>query len=154
MIRRDMDVSLLSGRYQVRCLTPADVPEIYTLCKENPLFYRHCPPFVTEQSILDDMQALPPNKTSADKFYVGYYDGTNLIAIMDLIRAYPRDEIAFIGFFMTAADVQNAGIGTGIITELCGCLKDMGFSAVRLGWVPGNPQAVHFWHKNGFRYLL
>ena len=25
-----------------------------------------------------------------------------------------------------------------------------GYKEIRLGWVKGNPQAEHFWHKNGF----
>lgn len=46
--------------------------------------------------------------------------------------------------------VQNAGIGSGIIDTLCSCLKNHGFSSIRLGWVKGNPQAEHFWKKNRF----
>lgn len=145
-----MDVSLFSDRYHVRRMDRADAAEIYALCRENALYYRYCPPFVTEQSIFADMEALPPNKEAADKYYVGYYDGAELIAVLDLILAYPDEETAFIGFFMTAQSVQNTGVGSGIIDELCRRLARMGFSRVRLGWVKGNPQAEHFWHKNGF----
>ncbi|MCI8810722.1 MAG: GNAT family N-acetyltransferase [Oscillibacter sp.] len=128
----------------------ADVIDIYLLCSKNNLYYQYCPPFVTEQSILDDMQALPPNKDVSDKYYIGYYKGEELIAVMDLIMAYPDEKTAFIGFFMTAVPIQNTGIGSGIIDDLCGYLRDIGFSSVRLGWVRGNPQAEHFWHKNNF----
>ena len=27
----------------------------------------------------------------------------------------------------------------------------IGMKEIRLGWVDGNPQAEHFWHKNGFK---
>lgn len=145
-----MDVSSFSRRYCVRRMDRADVADIYSLCKKNGLYYRYCPPFVTEQSILEDMEALPPNKEAFDKYYVGYYEGADLIAVMDLIRAYPDEGTAFIGFFMTAASVQNAGVGSSIIDELCCYLARAGFSNVRLGWVKGNPQAEHFWRKNGF----
>lgn len=53
---------------------------------------------MTEQSILDDMNALPPNKEICDKYYVGYYKGEELIAVMDFIMAYPDEKTAFIGF--------------------------------------------------------
>lgn len=69
---------------------------------------------------------------------------------MDFIMAYPDEKTAFIGFFMTEVSVQNTGIGSKIINNLCSCLTDIGLSVVRLGWVKGNPQAEHFWHKNGF----
>ncbi len=145
-----MDISLFSDDYDVRRMDKADVKDIYLLCSKNGLFYQYCPPFVTEQSILDDMKALPPNKEMSDKYYVGYYKGDKLIAVMDLIMAYPDEKTAFIGFFMTAASVQNTGIGSGIIDDLCCYLTDIGFSSVRLGWAKGNPQSEHFWHKNNF----
>lgn len=145
-----MDVSQFSARYSVRHLDQADVPDILTLCRENTLFYQHCPPFVTAQKIMDDMKALPPRKEICDKHYVGYYDVGRLIAIMDFIMAYPDEHTAFIGFFMTDISIQNAGIGSSIISELCHYLSDIGIARVRLGWVKGNPQSEHFWHKNRF----
>ncbi len=57
-----MDISLFSNEYTVRCMEKADAADIYLLCSKNGLYYQYCPPFVTEQSILDDMKALPPNK--------------------------------------------------------------------------------------------
>ncbi len=51
---------------------------------------------------------------------------------------------------MLAAELQNKGIGSSIITELGDKLKELGVAAIRLGWVNGNPQAEHFWKKNGF----
>ena len=54
---------------------------------------------------------------------------------------------------MTDVSVQNQGIGSAIIAELAVYLKSMGFQAIRLAWVKGNPQAEHFWIKNGFEFL-
>lgn len=147
---KKMDVSSFSSHYHVRCLNKADITDIYSLCSKNNLYYQYCPPFVTEDSILKDMAALPPNKEMSDKYYVGYYKGNELIAVMDFIMAYPDEKTAFIGFFMTAVSIQNAGIGSRIMDELCCYLKESGLSYVRLGWVSGNPQAEHFWHKNHF----
>ena len=53
-----MDISLFSNDYTVRRMEKADVADIYLLCSKNDLYYQYCPPFVTEQSILDDMKAL------------------------------------------------------------------------------------------------
>lgn len=105
---------------------------------------------MSEQSIRDDMNALPPGKTVSDKYYVGYYDGERLIAVMDMIMAFPEKTTSFIGFFMTDIEAQNKGLGSFIISELCKVMTGMGMRAVRLGWVKGNPQAEHFWKKNGF----
>ncbi|MCM1557955.1 MAG: GNAT family N-acetyltransferase [Butyrivibrio sp.] len=111
---------------------------------------RKCPPFVTEDSIRKDMTALPPGKTAEDKYYVGYFNRHGLAAVMDLIMGFPNNDTAFIGFFMTDVSIQNKGTGSKIISELCTCLSESGISSIRLGWVKGNPQAEHFWHKNGF----
>lgn len=58
--------------YQVRRLGRDDVDAIYELCRENRIFYRYHEPFVTKESILDDMEALPPGKSREDKYYVGF----------------------------------------------------------------------------------
>ena len=117
-----MDITSLSARYSVRRLTPDDAPVVYALCRENTLYYRYCPPFVTEQSIIADMAALPPRKTLDDKYFLGFFDGEKLIAVLDLITAFPDEKTAFIGFFMTDVSVQHAGVGSGIIRELCAAL--------------------------------
>ena len=146
-----MDLSHFSHDYTARRLGKADVADVYSLCSKNSLYYQYCPPFVSEQSILDDMKALPPNKEMCDKYYIGYYKGKELIAVMDFIMAYPDERTGFIGFFMTAASVQNTGIGSSIIEDLCHYLAEIGLSYVRLGWVKGNPQAEYFWRKNLFK---
>ena len=96
------------------------------------------------------MEALPPHKDPSDKYYIGFFEDDDLIAVMDLITAFPDEKTAFIGFFMTDTPVQNMGTGSSIIEGVCSFLRIAGFSNVRLGWVQGNPQAAHFWHKCGF----
>lgn len=145
-----IDLSNFSDRYTVRRIEKDDLSIVYDLCRKNSLYYDYCPPAVTEQSIVDDMNALPPNKSSDDKYYLGYFDGKQLIALMDLIMQYPDDTTAFIGFFMTDVSVQHAGVGSRIIDDLCSCLKNINISKVRLGWAKGNPQSEHFWRKNSF----
>ena len=144
------EICCFSNRYFVRRLTADDIAEIYKLCRNNVLYYKYCPPFVTEQSIASDMKALPPNKEDFDKYYLGYYDGEKLIAVMDFIMGYPDKKTAFIGFFMTDVSVQGTGVGSNIIHDLCLYSKACGLTGIRLGWVRGNPQAEHFWHRNGF----
>lgn len=146
-----MELSEISSRYYVRQLEEEDIPEVYALCRENRLYYEYCPPVVTPETIAADRKALPPGKKPKDKYYLGFFQGSRLLAVLDLILAYPNAQTAFIGFFMTDRAAQGRGLGSEIIGELCGALKNMGFAAVRLGWVQGNPQAEHFWHKNCFR---
>lgn len=145
-----METVKLSSSYEVRELTDSDIDAVYELCKRNDLYYRYCPPYVTKDGICEDMKALPPGKQKKDKYYIGFYDNNSLIAVMDLISGFPDEQTAYIGFFMTDLSVQKKGTGTKIISELCDELARNGFSFVKLGWVKGNPQAEHFWKKNGF----
>lgn len=126
---------------------------LFELMRENTLYYKYHPPFVTKESIVDDMRALPPKKGYEDKYYVGFFDENGLVANMDLILAYPENEVAFIGFFMTDVRFQKKRVGSKIIRETCACLKSLGFKKVRLGVDRGNPQSFAFWKKNGFSVL-
>ena len=100
MERVNFQIEQLSKQYEVRKLTDTDVAAVYALCKGNPLYYQYCPPFVTEDSIRADMAALPPHKTVEDKYYLGFFEGDRLMAVMDLILRFPTEETVFVGFFM------------------------------------------------------
>lgn len=148
-----MDLHLLSKSYTVRKLDEADVDAIFELMRKNEIFYKYHPPFVTKESILEDMKALPPQKSYEDKYYIGFFEDETLVANMDLILSYPTEQIAFIGFFMTDVQYQNKGIGSKIIGEVCACLKSLGYTKVRLGVDKGNPQSYAFWLKNQFSVI-
>lgn len=153
MSRGDLDPRTLSARYAVRRLTAADVEAVYALCRENRLFYDHHPPFVTRESILSDMAALPPGAEARSKYFLGFFAGEQLTAILDLILDWPEEGIAWIGLFMTDVSVQGCGVGTAIIRELAECLGGMGIRSLRLGVDRGNPQSAAFWRKSGFAVL-
>lgn len=148
---KKLNLELISKKYVTRRLGETDVTVVVDVCKENPLFYQHCPPFVTEDSIRADMFALPPRMTMEDKYYLGFFEGDTLVAVMDLILGFPKEEIAFVGFFMMNKAMQGKGLGTALLEEVCAHLKESGFKYVRLGFAKGNPQSEHFWLKNGFR---
>lgn len=66
-----MDIRLLSKKYAVRPLDINDVDTIYDMSCKNEIYYKYHSPFVTKESIANDMRALPPNKSYGDKYYVG-----------------------------------------------------------------------------------
>lgn len=57
-----MNLDFLSKSYAVRRLGDDDIAILFDLMKKNMVFYRFHPPFVTRESILEDMNALPPQK--------------------------------------------------------------------------------------------
>ena len=145
-----IDHDFSSCKYQVRKLENKDIEAVYTLCQSNPQFYEYHPPFVTRESILEDMAALPPGKVMADKHFMGFWKDGVLMAILDLIVNYPQEKAAYIGLFMTDAVCQNRGVGSEIIQELATILAAGGFEKIRLAIDEGNPQSEAFWLKNHF----
>ena len=145
-----MEIRNLSSEYAVRHLGNEDVGIIFELSRHNHIFYQYHPPFVTTESILEDIGALPPDKDYTDKFYIGFFDGGTLIAVMDLILDYPQEKTAFIGLFMMDAAFQGRGTGSKIIGECAAYLTSLGYQKIRLGIDKGNPQSDAFWRKNGF----
>ena len=147
---RKGNISLLSDRYTARFLHEEDIPAIYNLYVGNPMYFEYCPPAPTFDGIRSDMLALPPGKDYNDKYYMGFFDGECLIAIMDLVLKYKDNDSAFIGLFMVDKSVQKQGVGSDIITRVCDRLRKEGYSHVRLGFAKGDPQSESFWLKNGF----
>lgn len=115
-----MQLQSLSRRYTVRRLMETDVDAMLALCSGNPQFYRYHPPMATKASILDDLQAVPPGKTLSDKYFIGFYDGETLAAMMDLITGYPNPATAYIGLFMVDAAQQGRGTGSALIADIAG----------------------------------
>lgn len=144
-----MDILRISKSYHVKRITDKNIPEVFDLCLGNPLYYKHCPPMVTAESIKTDLKKLPPRKTLEDKFYIGFYEDGHLVAVMDLILGYPNDLTIFIGFFMMNKKYQGKGIGSLIMEEVFDYFMS-DYKYVRLGYVSGNKESEGFWLKNHF----
>lgn len=148
-----IDINKLILKYKVRKMTESDIELIYDLCLNNQQYYEYCSKEPSTEIIKDDLTVTPPGKSMSDKYYVGFFDNEKLIAVLDLIDGYPDEDIAFIGFFMLAKELQGQGIGSFMVAEICDYLKSIGFKKVRLGIDTDNPQSNHFWKKNGFIVL-
>ena len=147
-----MEIQHLSNQYAVHNLLPIDAEMVYEVLKNNTIFYRYHPPMVTVESILEDMEALPPNKGYEDKHYIGFFRNDVLVAVMDLIEHYPQHGTALLGFFAMNSNLQGQGVGTAIISDSVTYLAQVGYTKGRLGIDKGNPQSKAFWLKNGFAF--
>ena len=147
------DFAKLSRDYAIRRMRDVDADAILALCQQNTQYYEYCGKQPSKELILNDLHITPPGIEEADKYYLGFYEGETLAAVMDLILAYPDGKTCFIGFFMLDRQRQGKQVGSGIIREACRVLKNAGFTAVQLGIDKGNPQSTHFWKKNGFQIV-
>lgn len=147
------DINKFSNQYSVRFLKENDIDLIIEFCNGNPLFYEYTIARPTKENLLEDMRITPPGIDLKDKYYVGYFDNETLVAVLDLIDGWPSKEVAYIGFFMMNHSYQGKNIGSSIIKELSIYLKSLNVKYLRLGVDDGNPQSLHFWHKNGFELV-
>ena len=92
-----MQVEHLSSDYRVSLLSKKDVPKIYQLYQGNPLYFEHMKTQPTLENTEEDLIVFPPGKQKQDKFFVGFWEKEKLIAVLDLIAAYPNAHTAFIG---------------------------------------------------------
>lgn len=64
-----------------------------------------------------------------------------MIAIMDMVFAFPDDETVYIGLFMVDHDVQGYGIGSIIIEEYAEYIRTLGKKTIQLAFAKGNLQS-------------
>lgn len=145
-----LDIKCFSKYYVVRKMTEEDAQLIYNMTSKNLQYYEYCGRKNVLEDIYNDLKITPPEVELKDKYYVGFFQEDELIAVMDLIDGFPDETTAYIGFFMMNIKYQGKGLGTKLITELFDYLRDMGFERVRLGYEKDNPQSSHFWKKQKF----
>lgn len=147
-----MNIEGLSSEFYVRKINKSDIDKAYEFCSKNEKYYEYCPPLVTKESIVNDMNALPPGANPDNKYYLAYFDkDDDIVAMLDLILEIPDKESAFIGFFMLDKGRQRRGIGSKIIEDLSSELKKGGIKRIKLGIAEKNVEALSFWNKNGFK---
>ena len=150
---RKIEIRKLSKKYDVRKLNLDDVEIIYTFCKSNTQYYQYCGKNISKELIEHDIRITPPGIQMEQKYYIGFFENSMLVAIMDLIDGYPNSNSAFIGFFMMNRTLQGVGIGSRIISEVLNYLKEQSFEKCQLGIDKDNPQSNYFWRKIGFELI-
>ena len=121
-----IDIKRLSSYYEIRTLTDSDVDDILDLCQHNTLFYEYTEARPTREEIQSDMRITPPGIDLPNKYFFGFFEGQDLVAVMDLIDGYPKQENAYIGFFMMNQEYQGKHIGSEIINETADYLRKVG----------------------------
>jgi GNAT superfamily N-acetyltransferase len=96
--------------------------------------------------------ALPPDKTYDDKFVFGIWRAGAMIGVIDLIRGYPREDIAYVGLLLLSEKHQGRGYGRAAYHLLEEQIRSWGTCRrVRLAVVRVNAEAIPFWLGLGFQ---
>ena len=103
---------------------------------------------------LETLNGLPPGKTPADKFVLGFFLGPDLIGCADLIRGYPTPEHAYIGLLLFSENQQNRGFGPKALAQIALVAARWGCPWIRLAVIATNTRAHAFWRRQGFREVF
>ena len=146
-----LDTDALSTDYDVRRITEGDITAVYDLCRANRRYYRYMKTEPTKRNLTEVISEMPEGTDAAQKNFLGFYDADGkLVAILDLITAYPQAGSAFIGWFMVEAELQGQGIGSQIFADIRASLEAQGYTELALGVIKENEPAIEFWEKQGF----
>ncbi len=136
--------------YKICLLNESHVPLVLNVYKSNPAYFEACPPAPNENSVLHDMQALPPLCSKEQKQYMGVFKNNTLLAVIDLILHSPSKSILWIGLLMVNGSVHGQGLGKQILQAIELSAKELGLDAIQLGCMQKNTPALQFWKAMGY----
>lgn len=140
-----LSVKILSG-------SPEEMQDVQRVLEEAPTYSLRisgAPPPATDAETL--FTELPPGKTYADKFVLGFYEAGRMIGCADVIRSFPTEEKAMVGLLLLSESRQAKGLGSQAYAEVEKlCLSWPQVEIARIGVVKTNEAALPFWLKMGF----
>ena len=96
------------------------------------------------------LTATPPGKKAEDKHVFKVVYGADTVGIIDIIKDYPQNGVAFIGLLAIAEDSHRQGLGRQTYQGLEALAQQqMKASIIRLAIVDANP-VEGFWERMGF----
>jgi RimJ/RimL family protein N-acetyltransferase len=131
---------------------PQDVAALQRVLEAAPSYYHRVtggPP--TPQEARSTYRILPEGKSPQDKFLFGIVRGDELVGCVDLVRGYPKPEIAYLGLLLVSERQQKRGIGRAayrLVEETV-----LGWGAcdrIRLSVLRANDGVIPFWASFGF----
>ena len=148
--RASVDIETLSSDYDVRRITEADISDVYNLCRSNRRYYRSINESPSKKRLTEVISELPESADASQKYFVGFYDGDDLYAILDLITGYPEKDDAFIGWFMVDETHHRQGIGSQIFADIRAAMKAQGYDLLTLECPASSEDSIEFWKNQGF----
>ena len=105
------------------------------------------------KNIREDITALPPGRTLADKNFLLLFYQRRPAAVIDYVEGYPDETTGYIGLFMLHADIHRRGLGIQLMKALEICAAETGKNRIELGCYQTNETGKGFWKSMGFREL-
>ncbi len=136
-------------------ITPEDMPALQALLECSADYYNlienHAPGPDAAISLVNDG---PPGWGMENKILIGIFSqGGTLVAVLEGMRHYPRQNIFWIGLLLVDPSRRGQGLGERIMTGFEGWARSQGARQIRLGVVDVNKKALRFWQRIGFEQV-
>jgi hypothetical protein len=88
--------------------TPAEMTELQRVLEEAPSYSHRVtglPPGPSDAQ--STYSILPPGKTYEDKFVFGIWRAAAMIGVIDVVRGYPTENVAYLGLLLLSEKYQG-----------------------------------------------
>lgn len=147
----DLNIESLSSDFQAKRIKEEDISDVYNLYRSNVKYYRSNNERPSKKRLTEVISEVPDGADPSQKYFIGFYEDDDLIAILDLITGYPEKDDAFIGWFMVKAEMHRQGIGSQLLADIRATLKAQGYDKISLKCSKESEETFSFWQNQGFR---
>lgn len=131
-----------------------DRDEIFSFLEENWDYYQlHYQRSSQEKDVDEILFFVPEEKTLEDKEVYFLYKGDKCVAILDILKGFPNEDVWYIGMFVVHRRERGKTYGKHIIEDLEMKAKEQGIKEFRACTVEKNERGISFWKREGFKEL-
>lgn len=146
----DINIETFSSDFETKRIKEADIADVYNLYRSNVKYYRSNNERPSKKALTKVISEIPEGADISQKYFLGFYDKDDIVAILDLITGYPNKDDAFIGWFMVKEELHRKGVGSQIIADVRASLQAQGIKHISLECGKENKDAISFWKDQGF----
>lgn len=140
---------------RVEGLVPEDAARLqllYEACADYAVMESGAP--TAPDAAAAEFEAIPPNRTVADKFMFALLDPRgDIVGLLECVRGYPDDGCWWIGLLMLHPAERGRGTARMFFEAFADWAKRQGASRLELAVFDANRRADRFWRARGFHRI-
>ena len=145
------DIETLSTSFDVQPISDDNLGDVFWLMRSNRRYLHEMGEQLAKGPLTTLVSKTPEGAEPGNRHFVGFFGESGaLVAVMDLICAYPQADTARIDWFMVAADMQGQGVGSQIFADVRAALQAQGFKRIELTIPERATDGIAFWKAQGF----
>lgn len=141
----------LGENYHIQKMTEDTLKDAFGIMQANTYYFSKTQLHpVSIEECKQNLYTLPPDTALSQKYYIGIYEQSKCIALLDYIEHYPHKNIVYLGLFMLDSCYHRLGLGQKFVETFIECASKNGFLEIKLCCYEANKIGYHFWTHMGF----